>query len=308
MKRSVNGGKTWSQLQVVRAEGRSWSLTAVGNAAPVQIESSGRVLLPHMLNNSEVWLMHSDDDGLTWSPPAMLDGVAAPEWRFVGLGPPGAVQLASGRVLIPAYHGKFRSNSGNLLTYLHTMYSDDEGATWRRSAGLPFGETSLLMNEAQAVELRNGSVLFLSRAGVTFWEVRPHLAARSDDGGETFTAPRREELLRQPVDGCQGSLARAADGALLWVSPAPRNAMRLFRRRLTVFESRDEGTSWRERVVVHEGGAGYSSLVRLGESMGLLYECDNVSELILKPTSIVFLELDLGRRADRSLSRARDVV
>lgn len=296
MKRSLDNGQTWSQIEVVRAEGRTWSMTVVGNAAPVQVRSSGRVLLPHMLNNSENWLMHSDDDGLTWSTPIMLRNVSDPEWQYIGTGPPGSIQLASGRILIPAYHGLFRSNSGNLLTYLHTLYSDDEGVTWHRGASHPFGETNLLMNEVQAVELRNGSVLFVSRAGGTFWEIMSHLAARSDDGGETFTKPHEVTTLRQPFDGCEGSVARGPDGTILWVTPSPRNLMRLFRRMLTVWESSDEGESWDRLVVIHPGGAGYSSLVNLGANMGLLYERDNRTELIIKPTSIVFNILNLSKK------------
>merc|ERR1740130_343664 len=148
------------------------------------------------------------------------------------------------------------------------------------------------MNEVQAVELKNSSVLFLSRAGGTFWEIISHLAARSDDGGETFTTPYEVDALRQPVDGCEGSLARSPSGTLMWVSPAPTNFRRLFRRMLTVFESQDEGSSWSATAVLHPGGAGYSSLVNLGTSMGLLYELDNRTELITKPTQITFLNFD----------------
>jgi len=222
-----------------------------------------------------------------------LSGVSDPSWRYVATGPPGSIQLVSGRILVPAYHGLFRSNSGNLFSYLHTLYSDDEGATWHRGASRPFGETHLLMNEVQAVELRNGSVLFVSRAGGTFWEVMSHLAARSDDGGETFTKPHVVDDLRQPIDGCEGSLARGTSGQLMWVSPAPLNIMRLFRRKLTLFESPDEGSSWQARVLIHTGGAGYSSLVNMVDTMGLLYELDNRTELIIKPSAISFMNLNL---------------
>ena len=66
--------------------------TVIGNAAPVQL-SSGRILLPHTRNNSDVWLMSSDDDGVGWSTPRMLQNVTLPAWKWVGTGPPGSIQL-----------------------------------------------------------------------------------------------------------------------------------------------------------------------------------------------------------------------
>lgn len=299
MKRSVDNGTTWSPLQVVRAEGRTWKLTVVGNVAPVQLRKSGRILLPHTVDNNVTWQMHSDDEGLTWSQPFKVKGpVNEQGWRWVATGPPTSIQLSSGRVITPSHHGPFRSNSGNLITYPHTMFSDDDGDSWQISF-LPYRTTNFLVNEQQAVELRNGSVLFISRSGSMFWQFNSHLVARSDDHGLSISMPRPVEIMRQPLDGCEGSIARGPDGTLLFVSPAPRNWRRPYRQDLTLFESHDEGSSWSERALLHPGGAGYTSLTNLGNSMGLLYEVADAGEANQNwmPNTIAFLKFDLNNAA-----------
>merc|ERR1712203_1306047 len=154
--------------------------------------------------------MYSDDDGARWSHPRAIDNVTDPSWKWIGTGPPGALQLSSGRIIVPGYHGPFRSNSGNLFTYLHTLYSDDEGETWHIGEKREIGETGLLMeNENQAVELKNRSILVMSRLGGMFWDFfSSHVSSRSDDGGLTFLHTHQVKALRQPIDGCQGSLIR----------------------------------------------------------------------------------------------------
>merc|ERR1712039_744490 len=114
---------------------------------------------------------------------------------------------------------------------------------------------------------------------------------RSDDGGLTFSDTHEVKALRQPIDGCQGSLIRGHTGTLVFSTPAPKNLARFFRTRLTIFESIDEGTSWSEKLVVHADGSGYSSMANLGASTGVLYEQNDKQELIMTPSQIVFLNL-----------------
>ena len=211
----------------------------VGNAAPVQLATAsahhpGRILVPHMRNMFEVWVTHSDDDGVSWSPPRQVPGVVRTDpiagpacnrsmayfglknagsylawieelgwskganpfdkwgkyltgpWQYVGLGPPGSIQLRGkgGRVVVPAYHSFIRGLSGgagqgagvalpisqlyNNFALGHVMYSDDGGDTWKLSSGTGFGGGavggSFGANENQLVQLLNGSILVNSRS------------------------------------------------------------------------------------------------------------------------------------------------
>ena len=90
-KRSLDRGMTWSPLaelvqpgpgQPGAPQGLCGHPAVVGNAAPVQLgpgsppqQHPGRILVPHMRNNYQAWLVHSDDDGVSWSPPRHLPDV-----------------------------------------------------------------------------------------------------------------------------------------------------------------------------------------------------------------------------------------
>ena len=76
MKRSRDNGTTWSSVQVVYANSSLASITQIGNAAPLQLrESNGTLLVPFCVNNSDVYLTRSTDDGATWSKPRHLPGL-----------------------------------------------------------------------------------------------------------------------------------------------------------------------------------------------------------------------------------------
>ena len=60
LKRSEDGGKTWSELQLIyREEGD----IAIGNPCPVVDRDTGTIWLPFCRNNDEILVTHSDDDG-----------------------------------------------------------------------------------------------------------------------------------------------------------------------------------------------------------------------------------------------------
>lgn len=115
-KRSHDSGRTWSELSVLfsKPENASdpWPLV-IGNAAPVQDASTGRIHVPFCLNNSKVMITASDDDGASWTTAVDITAsVVRPDWHWVGLGPPAGLQLSTGRLLIPSYHGPFHWDDG----------------------------------------------------------------------------------------------------------------------------------------------------------------------------------------------------
>lgn len=95
-KRSTDDGQSWSALAKLaqqeeaqpqastqaprQAQGLCGRPPVVGNAAPVQLRADsrfhpGRILVPHVRNNYAVWQVHSDDDGMTWSPARSIPNV-----------------------------------------------------------------------------------------------------------------------------------------------------------------------------------------------------------------------------------------
>ena len=294
VKRSADNGTTWSALRklvnVSSDSGGGGGLCGnpivIGNAAPVQLSADdpfhpNRILVPHMRNNYEVWVTHSDDDGRTWSParvvPGMVEtlGATGPDckrnmsyfglksaasfldwveelgwgnkgndpfvrwrkymtgpWQFVGLGPPGAIQLRqSGRVVVPGYHSYIRGLAGgggqgagvalpisqlyNNFALGHVLYSDDGGDTWvlGSKGGLGGGadKGSMGANEDQLVQLSNGSLLLNSRSLAT-GSPQFRVQSVSHDAGASWSPSRLVGEVPEPFNGCQGSIVATSGG------------------------------------------------------------------------------------------------
>jgi len=149
MRRSTDGGGSWSPLEILISNSTAEEINVVGNAAPVVDRATGRIWLPYNRNNQETWITYSDDAGATWAPSTLHPELQKSGWLWVGIGPPGGLQLSSGRLLIPGYHSEFwpapdQSSFGSGLTKGHVLLSDDHGETWRIGAD-DFGHLS---NEA----------------------------------------------------------------------------------------------------------------------------------------------------------------
>ena len=72
-----------------------------GNPAAVEDTSTGKIVLAFCRNNKNVLTMESSDDGATWGNMVDISSmVTESSWEFVGTGPPGGIQLPSGRLII----------------------------------------------------------------------------------------------------------------------------------------------------------------------------------------------------------------
>jgi sialidase-1 len=278
-KRSVDGGATWSALQVFHTNSSSTEYNVVGNAAPVQDRSTGRIWVPFCINNEIVFISYSDDDGATWSEPVFMPHLTLPNWKWVGLGPPAGIQLSSGRLLIPGYHTTLIKGDGE-LSVGHTLYSDNGGQDWAIGAA-EFGGP-YLSNECQAVELKDGSVMINARTLVS-----RRLQVVSRDGGLTFGEPYIVEGLTEPIEGCEGSLVvNSAKDTLYFSDP---NNPSLIRQNMTVFSSKDDGLSWHVLATVDTGAVSYSAMqVHPDGGLSLLYERSNVKQAVFDPDEIVY--------------------
>jgi sialidase-1 len=65
---------------------------------------TGILWLVFCKNNQAVFVMNSQDDGVTWNDPVEITRqVVDPTWKYIGAGPGHAIQLRSGRLLISAW-------------------------------------------------------------------------------------------------------------------------------------------------------------------------------------------------------------
>ncbi|MFF8395972.1 exo-alpha-sialidase [Streptomyces sp. NPDC016172] len=285
LKRSTDGGRTWGPLQVAARNGDALA----GNPAPVVL-GTGRVLLVHVRNAAlatedairrgkvsaadgrRVWVQHSDDEGRTWSAPKEItQETKRPEWRWYATTPGHAIQLSTGRIVVPANHSlpptgtdngtEGRYNGG------HCLLSDDAGATWRIGYVDDHTDGYINANETTAAELPDGRVYFNTRNDSPSPGTRAD--AHSADGGQTLVKPfRPQAALAAPV--CEAAVLQLRDpDLLLYSGPADPG----FRALMTIRASTDGGTTWRPAYTVDGLPAAYSDLVRIdADTVGLLYE------------------------------------
>lgn len=149
-KRSLDNGKTWSNLQILyRANSTFDGYNGVGNFVPVQLKSNQRILVPFCQNNYLLLQSYSDDDGLTFSSPQIIPNVIKPDWKRIGLGPPNGLLLQSNRILIP---GDYSINTGP-FSFGFVMLNDHNGQIDKWYVGGEYSLENYFINEAQAVEL-----------------------------------------------------------------------------------------------------------------------------------------------------------
>jgi sialidase-1 len=277
LKRSTDGGRTWSAQQIVWDDADN----TCGNPCPVLDESTGTLwlLLTHNLGTDHekeiaartskgtrtVWVASSTDHGATWTKPVEITSTTKdPSWTWYATGPGVGIQLKhgphAGRLVIPCDHNYDDPTLKKHLSGSHAIYSDDHGKTWKLG-----GTIRPIVNECQVVELADGrGTLLMNMRSNSGRNLRAE--SISSDGGITWTPPADAPALLEPV--CQGSIIRHASGLLLFSNPAAKTRINL-----TVRASADDAKTWREVAVLHAGPSAYSNLVSLSATeAGCLYE------------------------------------
>jgi hypothetical protein len=274
-RRSVDGGASWSAMQVLVDNGHD----SASNPCPVIDRATGTIWLISTRNlgidreadivggtsraTPTVWAMNSRDDGVTWSTPVEITAsVKAAGWTWYATGPGAGIQTKSGRLIIPANHSELPGGTHRS----HLFYSDDGGRTWTLGGSADPGT-----NESQVVELADGR-LMLNMRNHPPKSANYRMVATSSDGGRTLSAARADPALIEPP--AQASILRystTGDGGrnrLLFSNPASAK-----REKLTVRLSYNEGATWPVARVVHDGPAAYSMLAILPDrSIGMLFE------------------------------------
>ena len=290
LKRSSDGGRTWSDQMIVWDDAGN----TCGNPCPVVDEETGTIwlVMTHNLGDDKevdiikkqsagtrtVWVCSSQDDGLTWTKPVNItETTKDPSWGWYATGPGVGIQIKhgphEGRMVIPSDHsyddpeGKVRN--GPYEYGSHIIYSDDHGKTWQRG-----GNIRPKVNECQVVELADGNgTLLMNMRSYYGRNKRTH--SISYDGGITWTSPKDVEELVEPV--CQASILRyqwpAKDkkGVILFLNPA--SSENRVRHNMMLRASFDDGKTWPFLKSLYPGPSAYSSLAILKDgSIGCFYE------------------------------------
>lgn len=283
VKRSADGGETWSDSRIVWADGEN----TCGNPSPIVDRETGVIWLPMTWNrgtdkesailggkSSDTRRVHvtcSRDDGLTWEKPRDITATTKRDsWRWYATGPGSGIQLTrgprAGRLLAACDHSRVEDGQYGS----HVIISDDHGQTWNLAGVVPKPG----VNESTAAELPDGKVMINMRnmrKGAGGKKARQ--IAISDDGGDAWHGQRFDEALVEPI--CQAALERcrwpegAVPGILLFSNPASEAK----REKMTIRASFDDGETWPAALVVHPGTAAYSDLAVLPDGrIGCLYE------------------------------------
>jgi sialidase-1 len=289
LKRSTDGGLTWSPMKIIEDPGDYWS---AANPATVVDRKTGRVWVLYLRSKPErstdtsrpgtddmqTLARYSTDHGLTWSEPIDLTKVARDysdaAWQASVVGPGGAIQTRTGRLVAPVWKVK---PYGVL-----TIFSDDHGQTWQRGALMP---GKLGGDEDQVVELADGGLLL---------DIRQNggprrLLATSSDGGKTWSEPRPGEVVTPVACAIERlTLQSAGDdrNRIIWTGPKGPG-----RKTLVARLSYDEGQTFTNERLIADEPAAYSDLTVLKDrTVGVLWERGDYRFITFTRLSLSFLE------------------
>jgi sialidase-1 len=289
LRRSTDGGKTWGERQNVaavegkveknpaalkRKAGRAEDVT-LNNPVAIVDQKSGAVHFLFCTEYNRCFHMRSDDEGKTFSKSVEITATFEKfrdeySWQVFATGPAHGIQLRSGRLVVPVWLSKGTEGNAHKPSATATIYSDDQGKTWKRG-DVVANESDPLTNPSETViaQLADGRVMLNIRS-----QSKQHRRAVSfsDDGATKWTKPAFDEKLLEPI--CMASLCRLSEkpgsdrNRLLFANPdnleradgkeAP--GVGRDRKNLTVKLSYDEGKTWAVSKVLEAGFSGYSDL------------------------------------------------
>jgi sialidase-1 len=289
LRRSTDGGKTWSQPRKVADVAGPHKKNPLALAQKLADPDAVTQNNPLVIADAQTGAIHflfcheymrcfyrrSDDDGQTFTEPVEITAAFESfrkhyDWKVLATGPGHGVQLAGGRLIVPVWLSTGTGGHAHRPSVISTIYSDDHGATWQ-CGDIIAGETDPLVNpsETVAVELADGRVLMNIRSES---KSNRRAVAISPNGATEWTRPVFDEELVEPI--CMASLCRLTQEStggrnrILFSNPAnltkadgkAKAGERRDRENLTIRLSYDEAQSWPVSKTLEAGRSAYSDL------------------------------------------------
>ncbi len=253
MRRSSDGGRTWSDDKIVVPNDAGRNVMSVS----LNRLQSGAIAMFYLrkesLTDCRPMMRISTDEAVTWSDPTAC---ITDEIGYYVLNNARARQLQNGRIVLPlALHSTPETPDpgyqGIILCYL----SDDEGKTWRRSQDSfkvfePNGER-VTAQEPGVVELSDGRLLMYMRTSAGSQYV-----CHSADDGETWTTPRPSSLESPLSPATIERMPGSGDLICVWNDHSGLYPYR-HRTPLTVAISKDDGVTWGPSRVIERNYLGH---------------------------------------------------
>ncbi|WP_328470379.1 exo-alpha-sialidase [Streptomyces sp. NBC_00448] len=315
MRRSTDGGATWSTPKVVLHA--PTTSEGYGDASLLVDRTAGPHGTVYLFDNyspapgvgyygsaagsnsaTDTTAMHiryitSTDDGLTWSAPVDLNPqVKSVSWAGMFASSGHGIQLASGRLVQPIV---YREDGAD---HAADIYSDDHGATWHAGPAAATG-----VNESKVIQRGDGKVVqnLRSNSGGNRWYAT---AGDASPAGATDVAsdfgPAWNSGLVDP--GCNADeisylkptqVGPTGSPLTTPVTLASNNASASSRSELTVRVSQDDGASWPYQALVKSGDAGYSTLAVLGSGAAAdLYEIGDTGGIVYSDFTLDWAKQD----------------
>lgn len=266
LRRSTDGGNHWDKSQ--HMAGNTHGVT--DNPVAIADRTPGVVHFLYQHDYATVFYRKSIDDGKTFSDPiditSALTGLRSQfNWNVVALGPGHAIQLKSGRLLVPVWLADGKQEANGRRAHgpagITTMYSDDEGKTWAHGDIIALNSPEMTNpNELQVIQLSDGRVMANIRTGD---KALRRAVAYSPDGIGGWTRPVFDPHLYDPI--CDAGIVRYDSKRILFTNPdssaLPKKPTgQGLRQNLTVRMSEDDGKTWPVAKLLVPGGTGYSDI------------------------------------------------
>ena len=251
LRRSTDGGKTWSDRMIV---GDGEHTFACHNG--VLLTDGENVHLFYHRNYSDLFHRVSTDDGLSWSEAENLTHVYNEfrsdfNWTVIAGGPGHGLVTSKGRMIIPVWMAhNFDAIYLHYPSVVGTIYSDDKGATWHRGEIIPAAEDFIDPNESALLELSDGRIMIIMRHNTKNGK---KMVAYSPDGIGGWNGFHFEEAL------CEPSCCVGVTNALgeLWFTGCFCEIGK--RDNLTLMKGSPDGSEWETACLIDEKG-GYSDI------------------------------------------------